>query len=46
MTIYRKFILSDGNYDKISNTWVFTNITKLIIDKFGWEPKNEHQIRK
>jgi len=39
----KKFILPDGSYNKTPNTHL---ITKITIEKYGWEPKNEHQILK
>lgn len=39
----KRFILPDGSYDKTPNTQL---ITQVIIEKYGWEPKNEHQVLK
>ena len=37
----RPFILSDGSYDKTTNT---KTITYTTIDKYGWIPRNNHQV--
>ncbi|WP_433640193.1 glycosyltransferase family 32 protein [Kluyvera georgiana] len=37
----RKFILSNGSYDKTPNTGV---ITELTINQYGWKPRNELQF--
>lgn len=39
----KKFILPDGSFDKKTNTQM---ITELTIDKYGWKPKDEHQVLK
>lgn len=38
--IGEKFILPDGSYNKTTNT---QRITKITINEFGWQPKNEYQ---
>lgn len=40
---YKKFILPDGSFDKTPNTQM---ITELTINKYGWKPRNEHQVLK
>lgn len=39
----RNFLLPDGSHDKTTNTKTITNTT---INKFGWIPKDTHQILK
>lgn len=39
----RRFILTDGSIDNTPNTQMITQVT---IKKYGWKPKNEHQILK
>ena len=36
----KSFLMSDGSYDKTTNTQIITKITK---NNYGWKPENKHQ---
>lgn len=39
----KSFLLPDGSINNTTNTQI---ITKITTNKYGWKPKNEHQILK